>query len=357
MADQLDNIVKVTITRQTSVPSMASFSEHLVAFEADGFDAILDGSGNPVFSADRRVRIFTRGEISALPETSFARRAAQAQFSQSPHIGRIYVGLKLASESWTAALDAIYAENSDWYALTVSTRVMADQQAVIGWVAMKERLCIVATSDPNAVDADTGDIGAWAHLNNHDRAAVFYHPDVGVTNGEPDPAPEAAYFGYMLTKQPGGATWALKGLTAVPTYELSAEQKLRAAAKNVTTYMRAAGLPITSDGRVASGEFIDVIHGIDWLRARIQILVFTPMAQMDKIPFTDEGVQIIVSQLRAALDEGVRVGLLASYDIEYPEVAEVAADFRGERTLPDVSFTAVLAGAIHRTIINGTVTL
>jgi len=121
--------------------------------------------------------------------------------------------------------------------------------------------------------------------------------------------------------------------------------------------MRTAGIPITSDGRVASGEYIDVIHGIDWLRARIQNLVFTPMIQLDKIPFTDEGVQIIVSQLRAALDEGVRHELLASYDIEYPAVADVAPNFRGERTLPDVRFTAVLAGAIHRTEINGTVTL
>ena len=352
MADQLDNIVKVTITRQTSVPAMASFSEHLVVGEFE------DTQIPDVFSNGSRVGIFGRAEIAAaFPEGSFVRRAATAQFAQSPSIGRIYIGLKKISESWTAALDAIADQNNDWYALTVSTRAMLDQQAVAGWVEAHDKLCILATSDANTVDADTGDIGAWAQLNNFDRTAVFFHPDAGDTNSEQDPIPEAAYFGYMLTKQPGGATWALKSLSAVPTYMLTSGQVARAMDKNVTTYMRAAGVPVTSDGRVASGEFIDIIHGVDWLRARIQNLVFTPMIQMDKIPFTDEGVQIIVSQLRAALDEGVRVELLASYDIDYPAVAEVAADFRGERTLPDVNFTAVLAGAIHRTIINGVVTL
>ena len=349
MADQLDNIVQVTITRQTSVPSMASFSEHLVVGEFND-DQIPD-----VFADEMRVSIFTRNEISsAFPEGSFVRRAAQAQFSQNPHIRRIYIGLKKDSETWTAALDAIADQNNDWYALTVSARGMIDQQAVAGWASMHEKLCILATSDENTVNAETGDIGAWAKLNNLDRVAVFYHPDAGEDN---DPIPEAAYFGYMLTKHPGSATWALKSMTAVPTYTLSSAQIARTQEKNVTTYMRTAGVPITSDGRVASGEYIDVIHGIDWLRAVIQNRVFTPMIQVDKIPFTDEGVQIIVSQLRSALDEGVRRELLASFEIEYPAVADVPANFRGERTLPDVNFTAVLAGAIHRTIINGTVTL
>ena len=42
MADQIDNIVNVTITRQTSVPSMASFSEHLVVDEAERLNATMD---------------------------------------------------------------------------------------------------------------------------------------------------------------------------------------------------------------------------------------------------------------------------------------------------------------------------
>jgi hypothetical protein len=127
--------------------------------------------------------------------------------------------------------------------------------------------------------------------------------------------------------------------------------------KNATWYMTTAGVPMTSNGQVASGEYIDVIHGLDWLKARIQNLVFTALTNVDKVPFTDEGVQMVVSPLKAALEEGKKNGILASYAITFPAVAEVSVTDKGRRFLPDVTFTGVLAGAIHSTKINGVVTL
>ena len=193
--------------------------------------------------------------------------------------------------------------------------------------------------------------------------AVFYHPDAKLADAAVDalaaidPIPEAAYFGKMLTKHPGSATWKFRELQSVPTYDLTQSQVSNVEAKNATWYMSTADVPMTSNGQVAAGEFIDVIHGLDWLKALIQNYVFTPMVQQDKIPYTDEGVQMIVSPLRKALNEAVTHGLLASYDVTYPKVADIATTYKGQRTLPDINFTGVLAGAIHRTIINGTITL
>jgi hypothetical protein len=192
---------------------------------------------------------------------------------------------------------------------------------------------------------------------------VFFHPDAKLADAEADvlaaadPIPEAAYFGKMLTKHPGSATWKFKELQSVPTYELSEGQVKKVEEKNATWYMTTADVPMTSDGKAAGGEYIDVIRDLDWLKALIQNYVFTPMIQLDKIPFTDEGVQIIVSQLRKALVEAVNWSVLATFEISYPAVAEVSALMKGNRTLPDVNFTGVLAGAIHRTIIHGTITL
>ena len=36
-----------------------------------------------------------------------------------------------------------------------------------------------------------------------------------------------------------------------------------------------------------------MIHGLDWLKARIQNLVYTPIAQQDKVPYTDAGIGVI----------------------------------------------------------------
>jgi hypothetical protein len=127
--------------------------------------------------------------------------------------------------------------------------------------------------------------------------------------------------------------------------------------KNVLIYPLVADVPTTMEGKTGGGEFIDVIHGCDWLKARIQNLVFTALVQTDKVPFTDAGIQQVVSPLRNAMDEGVRFLILASYDVAAPEAADVSITDKGVRHLPDVSAEAPLAGAIHSTTIRVTVKL
>lgn len=358
MADQIDKVVDVVIERKTSTPSMASFSEHLVVSEFE------TNSLKTAFSESHRVEQF--GSLDDVAEAGFTAdtfvyKACQAQFSQSPHIKTIYVGYKKADETWVEALSAIKAENNEWYAVTVGTRKVSDQQAIATWIQSNEKLCILATGDKTVIDEETGDIGAYLKTNSIDRVAVIYHPNClseeeGAIN-ENDPVPEACWFGKMLTKQPGSATWALKTLQSLSVYDLGEGQVTKCRNKNVNTYLSCAGIPITQEGQVGSGEYIDVVHGCDWLKARIQNLVFGVIVNQDKVPYTDAGVQMIVTPLKQALSEAVTYGILSEYDVEYPAVADISATEKGKRFLPDVNFTGVLAGAIHSTRINGVVTL
>ena len=91
---EIDEIVEVNISRQTSVASMASFSEHLIA---DQFNPV---GIKPRFDKKHRVRIF--GSAADVAEAGFSTdswvyKAAARQFSQSPHIKNIYVGWKAPS--------------------------------------------------------------------------------------------------------------------------------------------------------------------------------------------------------------------------------------------------------------------
>jgi len=267
-----------------------------------------------------------------------------------------------ADANWTVALNKIKEQNNDWYAISVSARQMLNQQECAQWIQANRKLGGLCNGDSAMVDQATGNIGAWAKLNNLDHVFILYHPDAELastidTTSSTDPIPEAALFGLMLTKKPGAATWKFKELASIPTYDLKQGQVTNLEKNNVNWYMTTAGVPMTSNGQVASGEFIDVIHGVDWLEARIQNLVFTALIGVDKVPFTDEGVQMVVSPLKVALEEAKKNGILASYEIEYPAVAEVSVTDKGKRFLPDVKFTGVLAGAIHATKINGVVTL
>jgi hypothetical protein len=359
MADLMDKIVDVVITRQTTVASMKSFSRLLFVdtFPTDG----------TTFDANHRVKVIGDPEeliTAGLTVDSVPYRAAQKLFSQSPHIQEIYIGVKLPTDtSWGVTLSAIKKQNNGFYGVTTSARLMADQQAVAQWVEANEKLYGIESGDPLIPGEETGDIAAWIKLNNLERSFVIYHPDCApdgetskITSG--DPMPAVALFGSTFTFQPGSATWMFKDMNAVPTYELETGAFETASGKNAMLYCSVADVPTTFWGKVGSGEYIDIIHGCDWLKARIQNKIFTALKNRKKVPFTNTGIQIIIDSLRAALQEGIDLAeLLESFTIEHPDATSVPVDEKGKRNLPDVKFDAPLQGAIHTTRIRGVVRL
>jgi hypothetical protein len=202
------------------------------------------------------------------------------------------------------------------------------------------------------------DIAVYLKENNISRTGVFYDPLAG--NGTYEDCIDAAVLGKLFPKAPGSATYAFKQLSLVTVYILQPAEITRARSKNANIYTSIAGVACTQMGTVGSGEYMDVMTGLDWLTANIQNQVFTPMVRADKIPFTDDGVQMIVTPLKAALNDGVINGVISGapgdLTVSWPKVASVSAVNKGNRTLPSVTFQGVLAGAIHKVVINGTVT-
>jgi len=357
MADLLERIVDVMINRQTSVPSMKSFSEHLFV---DTFDPT-----GTTFATKRVLVIGDAEELitAGLTSDSVVYRAAAKQFAQNPHIGKMYVGVKKPNDaSWTVALAAIKKANNGFYAITTSARVMTDQQEIALWAESNQKLYCIESGDPNIVDEETGDIAAWIKLYNLDRSFVFYHPDCAPGQDgkitDDDPMPGVACFGSVLTFQPGSCTWMFKDFKAVPTYELDTGPFETATAKNVMLYCLVADVPTTFWGKVGSGEYIDIIHGCDWLKARIQNKVFTDLKKSKKVPFNDKGIAVVTGALRSALQEGVDVAeLIETYTVTAPERSNVAEDDKGKRDLPGIMAEAPVQGAIHTTKIRVNVTL
>ena len=350
----IDRIVQVTITRQTTTPSIASFSDALVAAE------FLTTDVTPNYGSTERVRLVGKSEYAVMfASVQVVLDALTAFFSQNPSVTQAYVGRKLTAgegtETWTEALTAMAADNNAWYGIIAGTRTLADQQLVATYAEANEKLYVAGSNDSNIPDG-TGDIAEYANTNSLDRTAIIYHPDADLSTS--DPYPDAAWMGKMFPKDPGSATWDLKTLATVPVYELSTGQQDTVLGKNGNYYISVSDVPITQEGTVGSGEYIDIIRGVDWLKARIQQLVFTPLVQLDKVPFTNVGIQVPVGQLRAALREAVAVGLITEdFVVTFPDVSEVSATDKGNRLLPDVEFTATLAGAIHKTQISGVVSL
>jgi len=358
MADLIEKIVEVIINRQTKIPSMKSFSELLFV---DTF--------NPAGTtfANKRVLVIGNPEElikAGLTTTSVAYKAALKHFSQKPHIGKLYIGCKyLTDTSWTNALSAIKKCNNNFYAVATSARVMEEQQEIAEWIEANKKLYAIASGDPLIVEEEAGNIASFIKLFNMDRSFTFYHPNCAPDeNGKlklsDDVFPDVAICASCLTWNPGSATWVFKDMAAVPTYEVDNSQFETANKNNAMLYCSVADVPTTFFGKVGSGEYIDVIHGCDWLEARIQNKVFTDLKKNKKVPFNAVGIEIIKGALKSALQEGIDVAeMLDSYEITVPEKQDVPEDERAKRNLPGVEFSAPLSGAIHTTRIRGTITL
>ena len=213
------------------------------------------------------------------------------------------------------------------------------------------------------MDADvTTDTGYLLMNNNFFRTFWFYHADAATD------FPECAVFARCFAILPGGETWANKKLAGVTTDPLTETQYLAITSKNGNTFERFRNVSITQNGKVAAGEWIDVIRFRDWLQEEMTVNIFNALINSDKIPYTDAGIAIIENQMRAALRLGQTRGGIApteydedgnenlGYTISVPLAANISANQKASRILQDMKFTARLAGAIHVMQIAGSLT-
>lgn len=178
--------------------------------------------------------------------------------------------------------------------------------------------------------------------------------------------PELAWMGQMFPTDPGSATWKFKTLATITPEVLTETQKTNGLNKNGNIYTERGGVNITCNGTVAEGEFIDIIRGVDWLDARMTERIYQLLVNLPKIPYTNDGVATIENEIRAQLDEAIEAGLIANdpanhdgkpYTIIVPLVEDVSPLDKADRLLQNVKFRATLAGAIHKVIIDGVVTV
>jgi hypothetical protein len=335
-----------------------------------GFGTLLILGDNGNFGGGSLIRTYTSlaGVADDFETTDEEYKAATAYFSASPRPRELKIGIwdsGAETPDIVADLELVRDQDADWYGLVITSRSKSDQLAIAAWA--EANTVIFGTSSDEAEIVDTAyssDTGGGASLAkqfeeaSYARTWLMYHPDAD--GSADDPWADAAWFGKMLPTQPGAATWKFKTLAGVPVYTLTATQLTNVNAKKCNYYIDVAGVDITQEGWCASGEYIDVIHGVDWLQARIEERVFGLLVRSPKIPYTDAGVATITAEIRAALDLAVARNVLAADPapvVSAPRVLDVPTNDRALRFLPDVKFGGRLAGAIHSLDIRGVVTV
>ncbi len=259
---------------------------------------------------------------------------------------------------------AINGEDKNWYGWGLTSRTSADIIAAADWTEGAGKLFGYSVAEAGAIDAaSTTDTPYLLKEGNYYRTFGFYHASAATD------FPELAVMARCFAVLPGGETWANKRLAGVNTDRLTETQFLAAAGKNLNTFESFEdSVTITQTGKVAAGEWIDVIRFRDWLQTEMQTNIFVLLINRDKVPYTDAGIASIEAQMRKALDLGQRRGGIApteydeanneipGYVTNVPLAASISANTKASRILEDVTFSARLAGAVHVVNVTGSLT-
>lgn len=249
-------------------------------------------------------------------------------------------------------LAAVILEDPDWYALVLDSNSEAEIAVAAAAIEAEatRKILLCNNADDEILDSVvTNDVMSDLQTASIARTAILYNKEVLGYAG-------AAWAGKQLPRDPGSSTWAFKTLALVAVDTLNTTQISSIEGKGGNHYTVLGGVSHTRTGIVASGEFIDIVRFIDFLTQRIQEDIFGLLVNNPKIPYTDQGVDLVRSEILKRLNQGIDSGAIADTPaptVSAPLVANVATADRIARLLPDVTFEATLAGAIHELQIEG----
>lgn len=311
--------------------------------------AVVGGAGNRVITVTAQ----TAGVPFTLTNWLVTEGATQAT---------ITIATTVANHGPANDLAEISEVDPDWYGVIWTERGQQLVEEMASYIETVRKIFGTCTDDDaNVLNAAvTTDIGSVLSLANFQRTFVIFNDDA-------TDFADGAYMGKLFPYDPGTETWKFKTLASITVDNLTSSQRSAAANKNVNIYVEVGGVAITMEGVMASGEYIDVIRFVDWLQARMEEAIYGQLVRLTKVPFTDHGIGIITNEIRSVLENGIRVGGIADdaldaitpqpYVISAPRAVDVSINDRADRLLPDVTFRARLAGAIHKVNVNGVVTV
>ena len=324
-------------------------------------------------NADVDVNTVVTSTVAGTGSTTVATLAGSAEYytgSDDVAIDYVFNG------TWAdihAAQDLYY---SGFYGVGAWTHNEDEVKALAAIVNTEARIHGYSTQAPESLvtkaePSVAGDILGQMQDLNYERSFGIYN-----ANADRD-YPEMALLGKKLTTIPGASTWMFSTLTGIISDNLSLSQSQIVLDKGGNTYEDVSGIDMLRNGTMASGEFIDVMHGSDDLHSRIQTEVFRQLVVKanggSKVSLSDQGVQELVatveSQIRISIgndfilenlettDAGGGVVVIPGYEIEVGLVSDLPANIRAQRQAPDIRFQAVLASAIHKVIVRGVLSI
>ena len=179
---------------------------------------------------------------------------------------------------------------------------------------------------------------------------------------------DSALLGKVANKQVGTQNWKFKQLKDVTPDDIKPAErdeidKLHAIAYTRVGGINGMGVPETTAGTTASGEYIDSLHGDLWIKVNIENRIQSLLQTNDKIPYDQHGIDLISSQVNMVLAQAVSNGIIKIDDKTGNGIYTVTTSPRSEQSQKDLSnrhyggiaYSYQRSGAIDTVTVNGTI--
>lgn len=191
------------------------------------------------------------------------------------------------------------------------------------------------------------------------RRTVLFYCDAT----EAVPVPVAALVGEIAGRSAGSFTYKNIILSGIEAQNLTDAQIDAIHKKGGITFVQKAGDNVTSEGKLAGGEYIDVIDSEDYIIQQLAYKTQKLMNTAAKVPFDNNGIAMLESVAVDVLQGAFNQGMIAikadgspAYSVAYALSEDVSEKDRANRRYLGGTFSFTLAGAVHEVEITGTIT-
>lgn len=247
-------------------------------------------------------------------------------------------------------------ENDDWYVF------LTDQTDDIYVAALAE---YAEKSEPTKSALSTGEEDRrkiyFGQTSNKEMAVERARSAIVYTENEEEHI-DAAWAGAVLPWYPRAVTWKFKMPAGVSVPKLT-DSEVSVLEKNRINFVcNEYKRNYIKHGWCTDGNWIDAVIGGDWLAKTIRERLYDVFQNNAVVPYDDQGFTQVAAAVIGAFEAATGHGIimrnpesgLGTYEIRIPRRSEATEAEAKNRVMPDMSWTAVLGGAIHGVTITGT---
>lgn len=344
------------------------------------FDTALILGESLVISASDRIKaylslddVLAAGFTSGTPEY----KACALYFAQNSKPYRVFIGVKAVGESLVEAATACRNANPEWYVLIPTDALILNAseeelEALAGYIesAKPETLLALSLVSPDYLTT----LGALKTAGYQRTIAQYDNPTANAANDGISCI--AGIMGFAMGKNKAAnnsfnlAYKKITGLKPMMFTESTALNSLLSANGNV--YLNQGYFyDIFRQGKMANGYYFDEVINLDMLVNNLRSSVMQKLTGNDKIPQTENGVNILIAAISEAIDPFVSSGFIAQgtwlgsdilnlktgdtlsngYLIQFESILSQPIQDRLDRVAPACYVAIKLAGAIEHVVI------